>query len=258
MLHGKQFTLRTDHISLLSLQNAKEPARRVLRWLDELAKYKFTLEYISGPNNVVADAISRAVYTISTDTIQTTIDPTEWFGEYKSDPLGVATLQHFDINKSVNVSNTDKSAFEKYKKRFKFSPVFANQFQISNGVIYYNSRIFVPKTCQNKILTLYHDHKFYGGHFGSSTTHAKIFPLYYWPKLNASVTKYVESCFQCQIVKQYRPKSHGFLQPLPIPEGRWLDISMDFATGLPISFAGNDMIMIVVDRFSKRAHFFAT
>lgn len=65
MLHGKHFTLRTDHISLLSLQNKNEPARRVQRWLDDLATYDFTLEYLAGPKNVVADAISRAVYTIT-------------------------------------------------------------------------------------------------------------------------------------------------------------------------------------------------
>lgn len=65
ILHGKHFTLRTDHISLPSLQDSKEPARRVQRWLDDLATYNFTLEYLAGPQNVVADAISRAVHVIT-------------------------------------------------------------------------------------------------------------------------------------------------------------------------------------------------
>jgi hypothetical protein len=66
----------------------------------------------------------------------------------------------------------------------------------------------------------------------------------------------VVECEVCQRNKGETVKSPGTLQPLPIPPDIWKDISMDFITGLPKS-GNKSVIMVVVDRLSKYAHFCA-
>jgi hypothetical protein len=45
------------------------------------------------------------------------------------------------------------------------------------------------------------------------------------------------------------------VRPLVIPAWKWEDISMDFIVDLPLSARKFDFIWVIVDRFTKSAHF---
>jgi hypothetical protein len=91
-------------------------------------------------------------------------------------------------------------------------------------------------------------------HFGHDKTFSKLNSSYYWPGMRADVKKFVDRCRICQHTKGKR-KNTGLYQPLPIPERPWDAVSMDFILGLPRTQRGYDSIFVVVDIFSKMAHF---
>ncbi|KAL4324105.1 hypothetical protein GQ457_11G026050 [Hibiscus cannabinus] len=74
--------------------------------------------------------------------------------------------------------------------------------------------------------------------------------------MRRDVERFCERCVTCKKAKS-KISPQGMYLPLPIPDFPWTDISMDSVLGLPRTKTGRDNIFVVVDRFSKMAHFIA-
>jgi hypothetical protein len=92
------------------------------------------------------------------------------------------------------------------------------------------------------------------GHFGVKKTEDVMSTHFYWPRMRRDVERYVSRCTTCNKAKS-RLNPHGLYLPLPVPSAPWEDISMDFVLGFPRTKRGSDSVFVVVDRFSKMAHF---
>jgi len=77
---------------------------------------------------------------------------------------------------------------------------------------------------------------------------------FYWKRLADWIRDYVRSCDECQHSKSPRHAKYELHQPLEVPYAAWSFISTDFITQLAES-QGKIQIMVVVDGFTKMAHF---
>jgi hypothetical protein len=92
------------------------------------------------------------------------------------------------------------------------------------------------------------------GHFGRNKTIEEVERQFFWSSLKRDAAKLVGQCRTCQLAK-HRKQNTGLYTPLPVLTCPWQDVSMDFMLGLPRTAKKHDSIFVVVDRFSKMAHF---
>ena len=65
----------------------------------------------------------------------------------------------------------------------------------------------------------------------------------------------MSKCLTCQQVKAEHQVPSGLLNPLPIPQWKWDNITMDFVSGFPLTLRKHDAVWLIVDRLTKYAYF---
>ncbi|MBW0562819.1 hypothetical protein O181_102534, partial [Austropuccinia psidii MF-1] len=128
----------------------------------------------------------------------------------------------------------------------------------STQLLLFKDWVVVPNdsTIQLSILQKRHDSPL-AGHPGEEKTLKLVKRDFHLPGMTQFIKDYVSSCQQCSRNKNIHHKNFVLLKPLPIPNGHWICLSMDFIIKLPLSNYF-DSILVIVDRFSKMEVFIPT
>lgn len=232
-----QFIIKTDQRSLKYLleQRLNTPIQQ--QWLPKLLEFDYEIQYKQGKDNVAADALSRVE---------------------GSEVLHMAmTVLECDLMQKIKDAYVTDGAVKQIIDELKDKPNGKKHFSWTQGVLRRKSKIVVPAVTELKDLILEWLHSSgQGGHSGRDVTMQRVKGVFNWKGMAKDIQTYLRNCSVCQRCKYDTAAYPGLLQPLPIPEAVWVDISMDFIDGLPKSY-GKTVILVVVDRMSKEAHFMA-
>ena len=241
----KPFELITDNQGVTYLKSKPGLSKREARWAEFLADFAVTIKHCSGKDNV-ADALSRCS--------SVELSPVEVSAEQDRDFQSQLERGYENDKKMLAIINRLKNG-SGFSKGLPFHWNSAmKRLYLDNGTSW---RLCIPcGPLRQRLLGLGHD-SLDSGHLGRDKTYQRLARSYYWPGMGKSVDKYVRTCDNCQRSKGDKPRQQ-LLQPLPVPEEPWKDISIDFITGLPVSADGHDCIMTFVDRLTKQAHFVPT
>ncbi|XP_019058301.1 PREDICTED: uncharacterized protein LOC109116762 [Tarenaya hassleriana] len=227
-LWSKEFIIHTDHEALKHLKGQQRLNKRHAKWVEFIEIFPYVIRYKQGKENVVADALSRR------HNLLVSLD---------------SKLLGFEFIKELYASDLDfGDVFKACEKSA------CGEYFIHDGFLFRKNKLCIPHCSLRDLLVREAHSGGLMGHFGVAKTLTVLQEHFYWSHLKRDVEQICARCIVCKKLKS-RLQPHGLYSPLSIPSHPWTDISMDFVLGLPRTRTGRDSIFVVVDRFSKMAHF---
>jgi hypothetical protein len=172
---------------------------------------QYKILYKKGPDNKVADALSRQTEPLQLAAIST--NTPKWLEiileGYNQDDQTKQLLTELSLTGS-----NDKG------------------FTLTDGIIKFKGRIQLgTHTEAHKAVLLALHSSGLGGHSGITATYHKVRELFAWPNMKQYVKDYINACELCAQAKPEHCRLPGLLQPLPVPTHAWHTISLDFIEG---------------------------
>ena len=282
-LVGRKFKIRTDHKPLLWIYNTASKSKgrqsRVFRWSVILDAFVFDIEHISGPQNYVADALSRPPFLPVPATRSgggdefgeptshyinavrkakpsepPTIDPTPYAhlydAQFGADAFSIAALISLTLEKPT-IQSVKERVPELVDLVFDdlLESVITHLPQLSatNGVLRHETGFYIPVDRRDKVLQVGHADPA-AGHFGVSKTMAALQGRAWWPDMKSWVEHFIDTCGHCQRFKPQRPIG----APLQAwePARIWERVHIDLIEFV-LTTRGNRYLLTVVDSMSK-------
>jgi hypothetical protein len=221
-----------DNVTLKYFATQPKLSSKQVKWQDTLALFNVDIRHKPGKENVVPDALNR------------------------KHQLKVVYVGKTKLQNGVRLANHHEEFAKKVRQNIQNGA--KSHFHLQNGLLWYKQNRFyvLERRMRDVLLKESHDGPL-AKHSAAKRTTTFLKRSYYWPNLKDDAEEYVKICLTCQQNQTFNKKQAKLLQLLPILEGPWESVSMDFMVSLPPS-KRFDTIMVVVDRFSNMAHFIPT
>jgi transposase InsO family protein len=290
---GMPIQVITDHKNLEYFMTTKSLTRRQARWAEYLSRFNFQIQYRPGKLGGKPDALTRRSgdlpqgrnddrikyqdqVMLKSHNLAPGVHPDGQVGIQANSVEEVASDQDQDESKTTedyiheayreqdSLTQRIKDALRTGHRRLppqdRHLKISLPDFQeTAQGRLTFRDKLWVPDHDALRLYLLQQSHDTpAAGHPGISRNYELLFREYFWPGMKDTITRYIRNCHVCARAKASRTRKNGVLKPLPVPERRWKDISMDFVSGLPLCKRHGvdyDTILVVVDRLSKQSHF---
>jgi hypothetical protein len=216
LLLGMRVNVMSDHHSLTTLLTQRNLSRRQARWLETLSQFDLDFRYLKGPDNSVADALSRREE-VSVCEVHASLNPEEL-----------------------------KSIREGYKqdvfcKKLRTVLPLRTDCILKDDLMYLDGWLVIPnhENLRSDYISQAHEAL---GHLGSLKTVARLRTTFFWPGMAKQVDAYIKSCDSCQRNKARTTPCAGKLQSTPVPREPMEAIAIDFVGPFP-KVSGYDMIL---------------
>lgn len=213
-LQHREFLILTDHHSLVHLADQRMHTPWQQRAFTKLLGLQYKIAYRKGSTNSAADALSRKETEEEALLLAVSTCTPKWLKEvvssYDNDPYSTQILSELAIDANSR-----------------------EHFTLQEGVLRFKGRVWVGDNpeLQYRLTSELHNSPV-GGHSGFPVTYRKVKRLFAWKGMKKQIKAQLQQCQVCFQAKPERVKYPGLLQPLPMPEGAWQVLSLDFIEGL--------------------------
>ena len=261
-LFGHRFAVFTDHRPLTYLQSLKEPKGRMARWISKLQEYDFSLSYKPGPDNVVADCLSRVPDVLRSDSTPLSHESLPeamdcvsalMFSEdlktlaehQRKDSVLSSIMTALQCNRNIDSSEGEFLRFRQLWQQLSLSDegVLIRKFVIRGVPV---SVPVMPPNLRAKIIADCHG----SAHMGAEKTYELLRSNAYWPGMQTDVQKFISTCERCQLYKASTTSNKAPMKPIftSAPMEVW---ALDIMGPVPLTASDNRYILVATDLFTK-------
>ena len=196
-LWGNKFKVFTDHQPLTHIFTRKTKSPRMTRWALEMRDFWYSIHYVKGKDNVVADDLSRPVLQVKLNVRH----PTETFLGLTAQQLIQSQRQDPKWKETIRfcLGLPTTKLHKRHRNLLKFTLIDGILFfsrDVLGGDI--NWVLVVPEDLKSKALETAH---LGVGHLGQKKTLLKCEEYFFWENLRGDCYEYVRGCRRCQTFK---------------------------------------------------------